>query len=230
MDNAVDALKMAFAVLVFIIALTTSMIAFGQAKEASDHVFYMTDKTNFYEYLDEEKDDGRAKGRLVSSETIVPTLYRYYKENFNVIIIPKDGNLIDTVNNKLAKARYGSSTTDSKVRKAVVFNLEEEIKYYNKDYRYAPWLGNANIDTKKRVDIELSGKSEKINQVEYDPQMKVEYDPQLGDGLLKYMEGKVFREYFIEQRYSGKEIRASDDEALDVVKGNTKIWIVYEEE
>lgn len=228
MENALDALKMAFAVLVFVIALTASMVAFGQAKEASEHVFYMTDKTNFYEYiLDDAKS---AEGRIVSGETIVPTLYRYYKENFNVIIIPKDQTLLQgNVSNKLLVERHNNFEKDSMEGKtdvnsytyAVVFNLEEEIKFYNKDYKNAPWLGNANVDTKKRVDIELSGESQKINQVTYNPQMP--------GGLLEYFKGKQFREKFIEQRYSGKEVKASDNESLEIVKGNTKIWIVYEE-
>ena len=49
MENAVDALKMGFAVLVFVIAISVSIMAMGQAKETSEPVFYMTDKTNFYE-------------------------------------------------------------------------------------------------------------------------------------------------------------------------------------
>ena len=96
MDNAVDALKIAFAVLVFVMAITVSITAFDQAKATSDEVFYMADKTNFYEYPseDEQKQNQKLKleeGRIVSIETIIPTLYRYYKENFNVIILDKEG-------------------------------------------------------------------------------------------------------------------------------------------
>ena len=75
MDNAVDALKMGFAVIAFVIALTVSIVAMAQAKETSEKVFYMTDKTNFYEYLSDKK---LPDGRIVSGETIIPTLYRYY--------------------------------------------------------------------------------------------------------------------------------------------------------
>lgn len=195
MENAVDALKMAFAVLVFVIALTTSMMAFGQARETSEKVFYMTDKTNFYDYVLDKKD---SEYRIVSSETIIPTLYRYYKENFNVIILSKD--LSQTI---------------------AVFNLEEEIKNYNKSYKTAPWLGNANIDTKERIDIELSGKKGMINGVEYDPQVE--------GGLLKYFEGKQFKEFFLEQQYSGKQVTSEDNETLEIVKGNKKMWIIYQE-
>lgn len=227
MENAVDALKIAFAVFVFVIALTVSMVAFGQAKDASEHVFYMTDKTNFYDLI--FADEKRKNGRIVSAETIVPTLYRYYKENFNIVIIPKNPEMVlNTTENKLLKAREKET---GETQTAVIFNLEEEIKYYNKDYKNAPWLGNANVDTKKRVDIELRGKADPehkeeniINQVVYEPQVK------LDGGLLNYLKSNRFREYFLEQRFSGKEIVSGDNESLELVKGNSKIWIIYKEE
>lgn len=192
MDNAVDALKMGFAVIAFVIALTVSIVAMAQAKETSEKVFYMTDKTNFYEYLSDKK---LPDGRIVSGETIIPTLYRYYKENFNVVILDKDG------------------------KKKCVFNLEEEIKNYNKDYKSAPWLGNADVDTKLRVELDVSGKTDKINGVKY-----------TGVGLEKYLTGKQFKESFLEQRYSGKQLTSSDNESIEIVKGNTKLWIIYQEQ
>ena len=192
MDNAVDALKMGFAVIAFVIALTVSIVAMAQAKETSEKVFYMTDKTNFYEYLSDKK---LPDGRIVSGETIIPTLYRYYKENFNVVILDKDG------------------------KKKCVFNLEEEIKNYNKDYKSAPWLGNADVDTKLRVDLDVSGKTDKINGVKY-----------TGVGLEKYLTRKQFKESFLEQRYSGKQLTSSDNESIEIVKGNTKLWIIYQEQ
>lgn len=143
MDNAVDALKIAFAMLVFVMAITVSITAFEQAKATSDEVFYMADKTNFYEYT---SDDKIPDGRIVSIETIIPTLYRYYKENFNVIILDKEGKEVCT------------------------FNLEKEIQDYSKNYKNAPWLGNANEDTKLRVDVEVSGEHKVINGVEYKSQ------------------------------------------------------------
>lgn len=206
MDNAVDALKIAFGVLVFVIGLTVSINAFAQAKAVSDEVFYMADKTNFYEYTSEEK---IPEGRIVSGETIIPTLYRYYKENFNVIILNANGKEICTL------------------------NLEQEIKDYNKNPKNAPWVGNDNIDTKLRVDIEVKGGQGTINGTTY--------KAQITEGILEYAKGKKFKETFREYRYSGKEITINDDgeivyveneipqnETLEIVKGNTKIEITYQ--
>lgn len=196
MENAVDALKIAFAVFVFIIALSLSMRVMGQARETSENVFYMTDKTNFYELVE----DGKVpEARIVSGETIIPTLYRYYKENFNVVILDKNGD------------------------KVAVYNLEEEIKAYNKNYKNAPWLGNANEDTKLRVDLDLKGISDMINGVKYNPP---KHD---GQALKDYLTSREFNETFLEQRYSGKEVVSEDNESIELVKGNTKIWIIYQE-
>ena len=42
-----------------------------------------------------------------------------------------------------------------------------EIKNYNKDYKLAPWLGNADKAIKLRVDLELNGETGEINGVKY---------------------------------------------------------------
>lgn len=230
MDNAIDALKIAFAVFVFVMALTISMNALSQAKTVSDEVFYMTDKTNFYEYT---SDDKMPEGRYVSAETIIPTLYRYYKENFDVII---------------AEDKDGDGVVSSAQEILWEFNLEKEIESYNTNYKNAPWLGNANIDTKTRVDVEVSGIPQNINGVKYESQVK-------GQGILDYIKSKTnsptsnkkiketFKEIKLEN--SGKEITINDkgevayvgieegqvanpiNETLEIVKGSTKIEITY---
>lgn len=199
MENAVDALKMAFAVLVFVIALTLCMTTMTKARETADAVFYITDRTNYFEYVTDKR---LPEGRIVSGETIIPTLYRYYKENFNVIILDKSGN------------------------KIAVYNLEEEIKKYNSNYKNAPWLGNANIDTKTRVDVDVSGVEQSINGVNYKPDYKKNTNI---TSLLDYLKNRRFKETFLEQRYSGKEVTSEDNESIELVKGNTKLWIIYQE-
>ena len=45
MENAVQALKMAFAVLVFVMALSFTVYVFTQARTASDSILYSIDET-----------------------------------------------------------------------------------------------------------------------------------------------------------------------------------------
>lgn len=84
MENAVDALKMAFGVLVFVVALSVSIISFGQARETAQYIIEMEDResdsySNQYYYVSQ----GKTK-RIVGSETIIPTLYRAYHEQYIV--------------------------------------------------------------------------------------------------------------------------------------------------
>ncbi|MBP3255932.1 MAG: hypothetical protein J6M60_05540 [Clostridia bacterium] len=96
MENASDALLMAFGVLVFVIALTVAITSFSQAREVSELVIYNSDSTNFYEY--EEVSVGASRSRIVGIETIIPTLYRYSKENYTVLFRVGDGYNPETGN------------------------------------------------------------------------------------------------------------------------------------
>ena len=83
MENASEALMMAFGILIFVLALTVAIHSFDQVKTTSDVVLYTKDEANYYEY---EGATGKAsENREVGLETIIPTLYKYYKENYTVL-------------------------------------------------------------------------------------------------------------------------------------------------
>lgn len=99
MENAVDALKIAFGVLVFVIALTVAFALLSQAKATSDIMLFASDKTNYYTY---SKDADDAKGRIVGADVVISSLYRYYKES--VVVRVYDGtNLIGDFNTETDK-------------------------------------------------------------------------------------------------------------------------------
>ena len=81
MENAADALKIAFAVFVFVVAITIAFSLISEAKSTADYVLYYGDETNFYENL-----NSREKNREVSISDVISTLYRYYKESLCVIV------------------------------------------------------------------------------------------------------------------------------------------------
>lgn len=84
MENAVDALKMAAAVLIFVLALSVSIVAFGQVRQTSDVVLNYKDReTDYIEgnyYYNAHQSE-----RTVNIETIIPTIYRAYLENYKII-------------------------------------------------------------------------------------------------------------------------------------------------
>lgn len=95
MENAVDALKNAAAVLVFVIALTIAFALLSQAKATSDIMLFASDKTNYYTY---SKDADDAEGRIVGADVVISSLYRYYKESVVVRVYDKNNTLIEEFN------------------------------------------------------------------------------------------------------------------------------------
>ena len=86
MENAADALLMAFAVLVFVIALALAFSSLAQAKSTADVVLFFSDKTNFQE-LEEPDTVNYANGaRTVEIDTVIATIERCIKEKFTVYI------------------------------------------------------------------------------------------------------------------------------------------------
>lgn len=87
MENAADALKIAFIIFVFIAAIGIAFTLISQAKSTADFVLYYSDDTNFYEYAISNNE----KNRIVLVSEIIPTLYRYCKESIGIEIKLKDG-------------------------------------------------------------------------------------------------------------------------------------------
>lgn len=95
MENAVEALKMAFAMIVFVIALSLSMIMFTKARQASEIVLASSDITEYIDYIDGSYIGFGSQNRIVGLETIIPTLYKYYKENYTVIFLDDKGEPLE---------------------------------------------------------------------------------------------------------------------------------------
>ena len=89
MENAVDALKIAFGVLVFVIALTVAFALLSQAKATSDIMLFASDKTNYYTYSNKAEN---TEGRIVGADVVISSLYRYYKES--VVVRVYDGTTL----------------------------------------------------------------------------------------------------------------------------------------
>lgn len=96
MENAVNALKIAAAVLVFVIALTIAFTLLSQAKSTSDIILFSSDKTNYYDYSNADSEEGR----IVEADVVISSLYRYYKESIVVKIYDNSNNILGEFNTK----------------------------------------------------------------------------------------------------------------------------------
>lgn len=80
MENAIDALYIGVAVLIFVVALSVSINAFGNARATSQAVLDMKDREYDYTYI-----QGDSTERIVGCETIVPSIYKAYKEHYKIV-------------------------------------------------------------------------------------------------------------------------------------------------
>lgn len=124
MENAVEALKTAAAVLIFVIAITVSFTMFSKAKATADAIITSKDKQEYLEaaeldngilYTSSEaiskagdtEDQSAISGmttkgdRIVGIDDVISTIYRYYLEKYGVTIMKSDGTVI---------ARFDSAT------------------------------------------------------------------------------------------------------------------------
>lgn len=89
MENAAEALKMAFGVLVFVLALSISVNAFSEARQISQTIINYRDREYDTTYVDEntytDASGNLITQRVVSAETIIPTIYRAYKEHYKIV-------------------------------------------------------------------------------------------------------------------------------------------------
>ena len=103
MENAADALHMAAGVLIFVLALTISINAFTEARVTATTILDRQDREYEYTYVE----NNESTQRIVGLESIVPSIYKAYKENYK-IVFDDDGNT-DIVD---ATSLLGDSQTD----------------------------------------------------------------------------------------------------------------------
>ena len=80
MENAVEAIKMAGGVIIFVLALTISINAFTNTRQGVDNLVLYSDREFLSTYVKQNK----GTKRIVGTESIVPTIYRAYKENIKI--------------------------------------------------------------------------------------------------------------------------------------------------
>jgi hypothetical protein len=118
MENAADALKIAFAIFVLITALTITFLLISQAKSTADSVMFYSDKTNFYEYKASESEN-----REVPVTEVISALHRYYKESISVTIVLGNG-ADDTRTFDLTNLYLGTATIQQDLEKYIADNLQ----------------------------------------------------------------------------------------------------------
>lgn len=247
MENAVQAIRMGFSMFIFALALTTSMYIFSICGNTAQAIVYYSDEANYYDNISIK--DEITTVRKVGFDTVIPTLYRYYKENFSVKIYDKTTNTeglgtliqvfdITTENKVNAAYRKSNGNIDSR-------NINEEerllLEEYGKDkitFLFgSPWNTNALVYAKQRVDFFVNGSLGYINNVLVDYSYHAGYQPEAGAhpaNLKYYMEQSnnlEIEERFVQYNYSGDTISVGEGENIETLTGNkipdSKVEITY---
>ena len=227
MENLAHALYMALAMLTFIIAFSYSLFLINKVNYTSSTIISGIEG-QYYDSLALgkviENNEDRNRSRIVGVDTIIPTLYRYYKESFAVKILDADGTLLqyfDTTTEgdvNAAKATITEQRTDK--QKALLSLYDDSGK---KCYMSgAPWLANINKDAKTRIDMYIRGGKGYINNTLVD----------FTSNNLKQYQTNQFKEIFTQYAYEGDTISDDSTGELVTLTGNkqisTKIIIIYQ--
>ena len=227
MENATHALYMAAAFLVFIGAFSYSLYMVNKLNTTANMLVYRLDETNYYDSLDlteliADSDNTTNSYKIVSIDSIIPVLYKYYRESYTVRILDTNGELLQlfdtTVEGEVMTATNLLSSRRTDRQKALLSLYGDSDKAC---YMYgAPWLGSTNKDTKERIDMYISGDSGYINNT------WVDYS---GNYLRQY-EDRQFQEIFSEYTYEGDTITSEDGEETltGTRQTSAKIVITYQ--
>lgn len=245
MENVTQALFMAFAMFVFLIALTYSIYMIRTLNVTSKTLMYRVDETNKYESMRlAEIDSDIRSSRTVSIDTIIPTLYRYYKESYSVKILDEAGNLMqyfDTTTEGAVMTATSTLATKRTEKQKALISLYGSSDPNPSDNEIpaclfgASWMGNTNKDTKARIDMYISGKSGYINNTFVD--YSIDYGSAIENGrtdgyiYLNSYKDRKFKETFVQYAYEGDTLSVEGDE-LETLTGvsqiATKIVITYQ--
>lgn len=255
-QNATQAINMAFAVIVFVMALSISMLLFTRVSETSDTLAFYSDSTKYYDNIeltkickscnvansldvkkckdcgvpfsaeDAEKAVAQSAERIVSAETIIPTLYRYYKENFCVKIYDASNQLIqvfDVNTEGDVRSAIGDTTAKPDGNKKQRHNDLLKKIYNTPGEQYylfgAPWLGSTE-NVKARVDYFINGDKGYINNILVDYSNNIFHEARENN--------KQFKEQFVSYSYSGETFVTDDgDELVTGASEKDKIIIIY---
>ena len=225
MENAVEALKIAGAVLMFVLALTLSISSLSQANQSVSSITNMYDKEAQYEYVKPSND----LDRIVGIETIVPTMYVAYEENIKIIFKDKNGNALPIY---YKTNQYGSrvDSTGKAVNNAstdaVTINcidLAEEA--FDADPKSASNHLSMILDGKNRWKQQYKDDSEMLGMLD-----KGRYGNQFiyNDGFYDYLANHTFTENLGEYYQGSTDTDNNQTSSSNATKIKKRI-IIYQE-
>ncbi len=131
MENASDALKMAVAVFIFVLAISVAIFAFTKERQAATAIL---NRSNIKYY---NTDNIRiSNDRIVGIETVIPTLYSYFKEGYTILFYKGKVNENEELVENITPLTLYYSESDST-------HLADSRLVYKEDKKYADTVKRA---------------------------------------------------------------------------------------
>lgn len=211
MENVSKALIIAGSMLLFVVGFSYAMFLINKLNTTSREVLDTVTAIKYYDNI--EVDNSAAKERNVGIETVISTLYRYYKESYSVKILDEDGKLLQLFDTSI---EFQVAKSDPKLKGSIYMDKTKTAFMFN-----APWTSNIEQYTSSRIDYFIKGTKGYINNV------FVDYSE---INFLEKYKNKTFKETFVEYTYSGETIFTED--GVETITGSTqeknKIMIIYQ--
>lgn len=151
MENASKALQMAAWVLIFVLALSISIMMFERANTALSVIIDNYNNRKTYSYIEPSINSKREVG----IETIIPSMYRAYRENFRIVfegitLYKENNNDINYID--LEKETFGSIKKASEHLDKILSNNNGQLYNELKKHRFTEEIGEYYIDDKSVKD------------------------------------------------------------------------------
>ena len=191
MENAAEALKMAAAVLIFVLALSISINSFSEVRQTSQTILNYRDR----EYETTYVEDNGSTERSVGTETIIPSIYKAYKENYKIIF--EIGSIEYLYQKKITEGNY-KNINYIDLQKEVLANEEQKQRFIQ-----AILYGLNSFGTQAGA-VEQEFKN-----------LGIEFNPQNKDGIFPKIVNGEYKEslgvYYQEEVDSGNPSQISEN-------------------
>ena len=174
MENAAEALKMAAAVLIFVLALSISINSFSEVRQTSQTILNYRDR----EYETTYVEDNGSTERLVGAETIIPSIYKIYQENYKIIFnIENIGYLYKKKITEGENKGQDEEINYIDLQKEVLGNESQKQRFIQAIlYGVNSFEGKSNVEEEFR---NSNGIFEKINNNKYKESLGVYYQEEV---------------------------------------------------
>ena len=199
MENAIEALKIAFGIIMFVLALTLGISSFSKATSAVEAITTLRDRETEYTYVEQSNDSNR----VVGVETVIPTMYKAYKENFRIVFLDKDENPLYL---------YTYTNPNGATEDINYIDLEQEVRSNAKD-------AVENLDKLFKLKNENPGSS---FTTDYAATFTLNSSVSGAGGLYKFLEDKKFKEVLGEY-YQEDQVAGTETSALEINKTKKRV-------